>query len=139
MQLEHLNLVVSNIDAELVFYEAAFPHWHVRGSGESDWFGKPRQWLHFGDDDQYLTFNDNGVGENRDLADHQVGLAHFAFVTSDIAGVQKRLAEAGFDIAKDGAGDPYRTNFYYIDPAGYEVEFVEYHSDQPAERNRYVV
>ena len=138
MQLEHLNLVVSDIDAELAFYQAAFPHWHIRGSGESDWFGKPRQWLHFGDDYQYLTFNDNGVGENRVLADHQIGLAHFAFVTSDIAGVQKRLEEAGFLIAKDGAEDPYRTNFYYIDPAGYEVEFVEYHSDQPAERNRYV-
>lgn len=138
MQLEHINLVVSDINAELAFYRAAFPHWRVRGSGESEWSGKARKWLHFGDDYQYLTFNDNGIGENRDLAGHQVGLAHFAFVTSDLARLEQRLQDAGFTKDKDGAEDLYRTNVYYIDPAGYEVEFVEYHSDLPSERNRYV-
>lgn len=138
MHLEHLNLVVTDIEAELEFYRAAFPHWQVRGSGRSPWYGKPRTWLHFGDDEQYLTFNDNGVGENRDLAGHQVGLAHFAFVTTDLEGLLERLARAGFDKNKDGADDPYRSNVYFIDPAGYEVEFVQYHSDLPQERNRYV-
>ncbi len=137
MQLEHLNLVVTDIDAVLEFYRVAFPHWRVRGSGQSDWYGKPRKWLHFGDDYQYLTFNDNGVGENRDLSGHQVGLAHFAFVTSDLKGLVERLGAAGFTKDKEGPEDPFRRNVYYIDPAGYEVEFVEYHSDQPAERNRY--
>ena len=137
MHLEHLNLVVADIDAELAFYRAAFPHWRERGSGKGTWSDKPRTWLHFGDDEQYLTFNDNGMGENRDLAGHQVGLAHFAFVTNDLAGVVERLAQAGFIKDKDGAYDPYRTNVYFIDPAGYEVEFVQYHSDLPEERNRY--
>ena len=137
MHLEHLNLVVADINAELAFYRAAFPHWRERGSGQSTWSDKPRTWLHFGDDEQYLTFNDNGVGENRDLAGHQVGLAHFAFVTNDLEGVVERLAQAGFVKDKDGADDPYRTNVYFIDPAGYEVEFVQYHSDLPEERNRY--
>ena len=137
LHLEHLNLVVNDIPQTLSFYQAAFPHWAVRGGGQNDWYGKPRSWVHFGDDYQYLAFNDNGVGENRDLKGHQVGLAHFAFATNDIKGVIARLQEAGFEIAVDGAEDKYRKNVYFIDPNGYEVEFVEYVSDIPSERNRY--
>lgn len=135
--LEHINLVVSDIKQALSFYQAAFPHWSIRGGGESKWYGKPRNWIHFGDNYQYIAFNDNGVGANRDLSGHQVGLAHFAFVTSDIKGVIERLSQAGFAIDKDGASDEYRSNVYFVDPDGYEVEFVQYHSDLPQERNRY--
>mgnify|MGYP000476914911 CR=1 FL=1 len=135
--LEHVNLVVRDIEKTLAFYQAAFPHWTVRGGGISEWYGKPRNWVHFGDNYQYLAFNDDGVGENRDLKGHQVGLAHFAFVTSDIKGVIERLAQAGFAVDKQGAEDAYRENVYYIDPNGYEVEFVQYLSDLPNDRNRY--
>ncbi len=137
LHLEHLNLVVNDIPQTLSFYQAAFPHWTVRGGGQNEWYGKPRSWVHFGDDYQYLALNDNGVGENRDLKGHQVGLAHFAFVTNDIKGVIARLQEAGFEISLDGAEDKYRKNVYFIDPNGYEVEFVEYISDIPSDRNRY--
>ncbi len=135
MQLEHINLVVNDISKTLDFYEAAFPHWRVRDEGDSPWYGKPRKWLHFGDDYQYLTFNDNGEGEPRDLTGHQPGLAHFAFVTNNIDAVVERLANAGYDIAKDGADEPHRRNVYFIDPNGIEVEFVQYLSDLPAQRN----
>ena len=135
LHLEHMNLVVSDIPATLKFYQAAFPHWRIRDAGASQWYEKPRKWLHFGDDYQYLTFNDNGVGDNRDLAGHQVGLAHFAFVTGNIDAVVQRLGEAGFAVAKDGADEPYRRNIYFVDPAGFEVEFVQYLSDSPQQRN----
>ncbi|MCB1700370.1 MAG: VOC family protein [Pseudomonadales bacterium] len=135
LKLEHLNLVVSDIPAELAFYQAAFPHWRVRDGGASEWHGKARQWLHFGDDYQYLTFNDNGVGENRDLGGHQTGLAHFGFITDDIDAVTKRLEDAGFQVSNPGATEPYRRNVYFIDPAGFEVEFVQYLSDLPEQRN----
>lgn len=135
LHLEHLNLVVGDIDAALAFYRAAFPHWRVRQRGASEWYGKPRQWLHFGDDYQYITFNDNGVGANRDLAGHQTGLAHFGFVTDNLDAMVKRLADAGFAVAKDGADEPYRRNVYFIDPSGFEVEFVQYLSDLPQQRN----
>lgn len=135
IQLEHLNLVVRDIEASLAFYRAAFPHWRIREEGEGDWNGKPRRWLHFGDDYQYLTFNDNGVGDNRDLAGHQTGLAHFAFVTANLDALLARLQEAGFGPSKDGADEPYRRNVYFIDPNGFELEFVQYLSDLPAERN----
>ena len=135
LHLEHLNLVVKDIPSALTFYQAAFPHWRVRDSGAGDWYGKHRKWLHFGDDYQYLTFNDNGDGDNRDLSGHQPGLAHFAFVTGNIDAVIERLAAAGFPVDKDGAEEPYRKNAYFIDPDGFEVEFVEYLSDIPEQRN----
>lgn len=135
LHLEHVNLVVSDVPAMLAFYQAAFPHWKVRDTGKGDWNGKPRTWLHFGDDYSYIVFSDNGEGDNRDLDGHQVGLAHFAYVTNNIDAVTERLVSAGYEIAKPGADNPFRKNVYFIDPAGFEVEFVEYLSDLPSERN----
>lgn len=135
IRLEHLNLVVRNMQETLNFYQAAFPHWKVRVEGEGDWYGVPRKWLHFGDDYNYLTFNDNGQSENRNLRSNDVGLAHFAFVTSNVDAVVKRMFDAGYDISHQGAENSHRKNVYFIDPNGYEVEFVEYLSDLPLERN----
>lgn len=135
LQLEHINLVVNDIPETLKFYQAAFPHWRVREEGQGPWYGKPRRWLHFGDDYQYLTLNDNGEGEARDLAGHQPGLAHFGFVTHNLDALVDRLREAGFEISHDGADDPHRRNVYFIDPSGIEVEFVQYGSDLPFQRN----
>lgn len=137
IKLEHLNLVVKHMEPTLRFYQAAFPQWSIRGEGESEWYGTQRKWLHFGDDYQYLTFNDNGQDENRILTSHQVGLAHFAFVTNNLSAIVTRLERAGFAIAKAGAESPFRKNCYFIDPNDYEVEFVEYLSDIPAQRNLY--
>lgn len=133
--LEHVNLVVSDLDATLRFYQTAFPHWQVRAKGEGQWYGKPRTWLHFGDDFQYIAMSGNGTGENRDLEGHQVGLAHFAFATSNLEALVERLQAGGYAIAKPGSDEPFRKNIYFVDPAGFEVEFVEYLSDLPEQRN----
>lgn len=135
MRLEHINLVVTDIPESLAFYQAAFPYWGIRSKGESLWSGVKRNWVHFGDDYQYLAFNDNGIEENRDLAGHQVGLAHFCYVTNNLDAVIIRLQQAGFEVAKSGALNDFRKNVYFIDPSGYEVEFVQYLSDIPSERN----
>lgn len=135
MRIEHLNIVVSDIEQSLKFYRAAFPHWQIRSEGESEWHGKPRRWLHFGDDYHYLALSDNGELENRDLTGHQIGLSHFAFEVTNLAAIIERLGHAGFINSSQGAENEYRKNIYYTDPAGFEVEFVEYLSDVPAERN----
>lgn len=135
IQLEHINLVVSDIPSMLTFYQAVFPHWHIRDEGTGDWYGKPRNWLHFGDDYQYIAMSDHGEGDNRELEGHQVGLAHFAYVTNNLDALINRLENAGFEIAKNGGNDVFRKNIYFIDPAGFEVEFVEYLSDDPKQRN----
>ena len=133
--LEHVNMVVKDIDASIAFYGAAFPHWRIREKQPGVWAGKPRTWVHFGDDYQYLVFGDNGEGDNRDLTGHQVGLAHIAFSVNNLDALVQRMEAAGFKPDKDGADEPFRKNIYYIDPAGFEVEFVEYLSDIPEERN----
>ena len=135
MYLEHVNLVASNIDSMLKFYQAAFPYWSIRSEGRGDWHGKPRRWVHFGDDRHYIAISDHGEGENRNLSGHQVGFAHFAYVTSNLNEVVARLNKTGFGISKQGSENPFRKNVYFIDPAGFEVEFVEYLSDIPSERN----
>lgn len=135
LQLEHLNLVIKDLNTSLAFYQAAFPHWGIRDKGHGEWYGKPRTWVHFGDAYQYLALNEFGEGENRDLTGHQVGLAHFAFVTNNIDAVITRLEKAGFNIDSPGAKNRHRRNVYFIDPDGFEVEFVQYLSDLPSERN----
>ena len=133
--LEHINLVVTDIEKSLKFYRAAFPHWHVRGGDKGEWSGKPRNWLHFGDDYQYLAISDFGEGENRDLEGHSMGLAHIAFAVHNLDALIKRLNTAGYPIFKNGSDDEYRKNIYFLDADGFEVEFTEYLSDLPHERN----
>ncbi|MBT0107047.1 VOC family protein [Vibrio alginolyticus] len=135
IQLEHINLVVKDIPEMLKFYQTAFPHWYVRDEGKGEWSGKPRNWLHFGDEYQYIAMSDHGEGENRELSGHQVGLAHFAYVTNNVDAIIKRLTDTGYPIAQPGADEPYRKNVYFVDPAGFEIEFVEYLADDPKLRN----
>jgi len=135
MKLEHLNLVVHNIETSLAFYKAAFPHWTIRAKGSGPWNGVQRNWIHFGDEQSYLALNDNGLDKNRVLEGYQIGLAHFAFVVTNLKSVITRLSNAGFTIADEGAKNAFRKNVYYIDPDGFEIEFVEYLSDLPYERN----
>ena len=135
MHLEHISLVITSLDRSLAFYRAAFPHWRIRTRGEGTWYGKPRIWVHFGDDYHYIALNEMGEGENRDLTGHQVGLAHFAYVTHNLDAVIKRLRQAGFEVTNPGDDNPHRRNVYFLDPDGFEVEFVQYLSDLPEERN----
>lgn len=137
MRIEHINLVVRNLDETLTFYRAAFPHWEVRGSGVQDWYGTQRTWMHFGDEKDYLAFADSGTGDNRNLESNIMGLAHFGFITENITATIERLQQAGFAIHKQGNNTEFRKNIYFLDPNGYEVEFVEYLSDNPKERNNY--
>ena len=135
IKFEHVNMVVSDLEKTLSFYQTAFPHWKVRAQGSRPWYGKPSNWIHFGDDYQYLAFSDHGEGSNRDLSGHSTGLAHIAFEVSNIEAMIERLTQQGFEIAIDGADSAVRKNVYFIDPDGFEVEFIEYLTDIPGERN----
>ena len=141
VRLEHVNLVMEDIQPTLDFLLIAFPHWKVRGEGEMVW-GRgenaiPRHWLHVGDDDYYLTLNDNGQGENRDVSTVQVGVAHIGFVVDNLAQLISRLAKQGFTVDITGQDHPFRQTVYYNDPAGFQFEFLQYHSDKPEEKNMY--
>ena len=141
VRLEHVNLVMKDIQPTLNFLLTAFPHWRVRGEGDMTW-GKgddaiQRHWLHVGDDDYYLTLNNNAQGEIRDVRSIQAGVAHLGFVVDDLASIIERLAAQGFTVDITGQNHPYRKTVYYNDPAGFQFEFLQYSSDKPAEKNMY--
>ncbi|WP_044618703.1 VOC family protein [Gynuella sunshinyii] len=135
MRIEHVNLIVTDIDASIRFYQAAMPHWSVRASGEMDWYGRHRHWVHFGDDYHYLTLNDHGDGRDRLQLMHQVGVAHVGIEISSVDQLLERMEQAGYTPHQQGKGDE-RQNAYFLDPDGTEIEFVQYFSDQPDVRNR---
>ncbi|PHR61787.1 MAG: glyoxalase [Robiginitomaculum sp.] len=136
VKLEHANLVVDDIQPTLDFLLAAFPHWRVRQSGLSHWNGTPRKWLHVGDDQTYLTLNDNGQGAPRDLAGNAPGLAHLGFTVHGIEALIERLDKKGYAPSSALEQQFARKNVYFtVESSGLEFEFVEYLSDDPAERN----
>lgn len=135
--LEHVNLVCGSMSGTLEFLRTAFPDWRVRGQGTSDWFGKTRRWLHFGDDDYYITLNEANRESNRDLKGHSPGLAHVGFRVTDLDELIQRLRDKGYEIEIVGADHPFRKNVYFVDPSGFEFEFVQYLSDASEERNQY--
>lgn len=137
VKLEHANLVVKSLDKTLAFLQVALPTWSVRGRGDSEWFGRKRQWLHFGTNDQYITLNDRAEGCNRDLKGYTPGLAHIGFVVEDLAALAVRLENAGHQIAIVSPLHSHRKSLYFHDPEGFEFEFVQYLSDVPSEKNQY--
>jgi catechol 2,3-dioxygenase-like lactoylglutathione lyase family enzyme len=134
IRLEHVNLVVKDMDATLGFIQTAFPDWGVRGQGDSDWYGKKRKWLHVGTDDNYITLNEGDGGQNRDLKGHSPGLAHIGFEVDDMEGISSRLQAKGYDVATIGADHPFRKTIYFVDPSGFEFEFIQYLSEKPKEK-----
>lgn len=141
-RLEHVNLVVTEIDPTAKFLMAAFPNWRVRGEGGGEWAGAPRRWAHIGDDDNYITLNEFKIpaaarGRHRDLQSAEPGLAHLGFEVSDLEAVVGRLSAAGYEPHHLGETHPHRRNLYYVNEEGLEFEFVEYSSAIPAEKNLY--
>jgi hypothetical protein len=128
MLLEHANLSVGSIDAMLRFLQAAFPECRVRGRGEQN--GVP--WVHVGVDDSYVALTEVGqpVPEVGDLN-------HLGYVVDDLEAVAQRLAAAGFREGFQSPPHPYRKRRYFHDADDREWEFVEYLSDDPAQRNDY--
>lgn len=141
VRLEHANLVVKEFQPTLDFLQAAFPSWKIRGQGTMSWGAEgnneQRQWLHFGDDDYYLTLNDNGQGEARPPNSREVGLAHLGFVVDNLAEIMHNLAKHNYQPAIISRDHPFRKSVYYNDPTGLQFEFLQYSSEQAEQKNMY--
>lgn len=135
LKLEHANLTVTDIDDMVRFLRTAFPNFRVRhDEGE----GTDR-WVHVGTDDYYIALNQAGESEQerRVLYSKTPGFNHLAWQIDDADGLRKRLLEAGFKDSTLPNSHPFRKRVYFFDPDGNEWEFVEYLSEEPAERNDY--
>jgi catechol 2,3-dioxygenase-like lactoylglutathione lyase family enzyme len=137
LRLEHANIIVRNIDQAVRFLQAAFPAFEVRHEGSN----AGRRWLHIGTGDTYLALSEatKEPAERWQPYTGKPGVNHLGFEVDDVDGVRERLAAAGFRDSTYPSAHPHRRRVYFHDADGNDWEFVQYLSDDPAERNDYAL
>lgn len=136
--LEHANITVSDIDEAIQFLTTAFPHFKVRGQGESESDGVIRKWLHIGTDETYIALEQISLEDQGNRTPYQdVGINHIGFVVNDVDSLIARLKEAGYSESISVEPHPYRKRSYFYDRDGIEYEFIEYLTNNRDKRNDY--
>lgn len=134
MYLEHANLTVPSIEAATRFLQTAFPEFQIRGGGDRT----TGRWQHVGTDVTYLALQQEAEHrpDPRTPYVHD-GVHHLGFVVDDVDGLAQRLTQAGYRENALSEHHPARIRRYFFDSAGMEWEFVQYLTDDLAERNAY--
>jgi len=135
IRLEHANIVVRDIAAATRFLSAAFPEFLVRREGLND----GRRWMHIGTDNTYIALNEASAESAEKWVPYsgKPGVNHLGYEVEDVGALRDRLAAAGFTESTYPNNHPHRKRVYFNDADGNDWEFVEYCSDDPAERNDY--
>lgn len=136
VRLEHANMCVQNVDAMISFLRAAFPEFRVRGKGISK---MGTTWLHIGTDNTYIALqeaNSENASEWKPYSGAP-GVNHLAYEVDNVDELRKRLLAGGFQESTVPNSHPFRKRIYFYDPEGNDWEFVQYLSENPAERNDY--
>ena len=135
IRMEHANMIVRNIDETVRFLRAAFPDFKVRREGNDD----RERWMHIGTDDTYIALNESSdePAEKWVPYDGKPGINHLGYEVDDVDALRDRLAAAGFKDSTYPNSHPHRKRVYFYDADGNDWEFVQYFSDDPAERNDY--
>ena len=138
IRLEHANLQVRDVDEMVRFLRTALPDFRIRAEGRN-WSGN--RWVHVGTADAYLSVNQatEELAEKRAPYGPQPGLNHLGFEVSDVRTLRARLLAGGYRETTVPNEHPHRTRVYFHDPEGNDWEFVEYHSQDPRERNDYAI
>ena len=134
MRLEHANLSVVDVEAVTRFLHAVDPSFVVRGDGTD---GQGRPWRHVGNQNFYVALQSVPPSEVRTPYSNSPGLNHLGWEVGDVGGLEARMRAAGFEPNLADDTHPARRRLYFYDPDGNDWEFVEYLSDDPAERNSY--
>ena len=135
--VEHVNATVQDVDHAVRFLTTALPDWRVRGSGTMDWFGKPMHWVHVGDDGHYIALQSGGVGAGVDWRSNGSGMKHVGIVVPSVQPVVDRLQAAGFELDHWGGETAHRKSVYVMLGDDFQVEFVEYRTQDATLRNSY--
>lgn len=137
VRMEHANLSVRHFDEAVRFVKTAFPVFEVRYEGVNN----GRRWMHIGTDDTYLALSEATAEAAEAWTPYsgKPGVNHLGFVVDDADAVRGRLAAAGFRDSTYPNNHPHRKRVYFYDADGNDWEFVEYLSDDPAERNDYAL
>lgn len=137
LQLEHVNITVRDMDEAIRFLRTALGDLVVRGGGQSDQGTWVKKWCHLGTDSVYVAIEEVSVAAKGDRAGaEKTGINHAGFVVEDVEAIQRKMEQAGYSSAM-AEPHPYRKRLYVTDREGITWEFVQYLSDDPAERNDY--
>ncbi len=136
VRLEHANLIVRDIVEMTRFLQTAFPEFRVRAEGKT-WTGG--RWSHVGTDETYIALSEatEEPAERWVPYSGKPGTNHLGYEVDDAEALRQRLASAGYRESTVPNDHPHRRRLYFYDGEGNDWEFVEYRSDDPAERNDY--
>ncbi len=136
IRLEHANLMVRDVDRMLDFLKAAFPDFEIRREGKT-WQGQ--RWLHVGTNDTYIALTQASEEPAEQWVPYagKPGLNHLGYEVDDVEALRSRLRAAGYRDSTVPNKHPHRRRVYFYDALGNDWEFVQYESDDPAERNDY--
>lgn len=135
-KLEHANIVVEDIERMIRFLQTAFPDFVVRWEWKTD---DGRRAIHIGNEHTYLALNE----ATKEAAPKWVpysgapGTNHLGYEVDDADALQQRMTAAGYRDSTVPNKHPHRKRVYFYDEEGNDWEFVQYYSDNPAERNDY--
>ena len=137
-RLEHANICVRSIDIMTRFLQTAFPDFRIRSHGISS---TGTTWAHIGTDETYIALNlaTNNSRPQWQPYSGEVGVNHLAYEVNDVEALRQRLIASGYRESTVPNAHPHRKRIYFYDPEGNDWEFVQYVSQDPAERNDYVL
>ena len=139
--IEHANVTVLDMDEALRFLTTAFPHFQVRGGGESADGAKRKKWCHLGTETIYIAIEQSSTVDQpkADGGSPAARINHVGFVVDDVAEIKRKTEAAGYSRNALIDESPSRRRLYVDDGSGLTWEFVEYLSDDPVVRNDYSV
>ena len=134
-RLEHANICVRDIEPMIRFLKTAFPEFQVRGKGICN----GTQWVHIGTQETYLALNQAKEDPGKRLTPYSgvPCVNHLAYEVDDVEALRARMQSAGYRNSTPPNIHPHRKRVYFYDPEGNDWEFVQYFSQDPAERNDY--
>lgn len=121
--IEHINLTVADPDKTASMLCQLFD-WHIRWSGDSMLNGYT---VHVGDEDQYLALYRPGKTPATASDSYSMinGLNHIAIVVDDLADIEGRVMQAGYEPNNHGDYEPGK-RFYFREENNIEFEIVSY-------------
>ena len=136
VRLEHANLTVSDVEGMIRFLQTAFPEFQVRGEGLSH---DGSRWVHIGTQATYIALSPAKAEPEKRWMPYRgmPGVNHLAYEVDDVEVLCERMKAAGYRDSTPLNTHPYRKRRYFYDPEGNDWEFVQYLSQDPAERNDY--
>ena len=97
------------------------------------------RWVHVGTDETYIALSPASAKPEKRWTPYRglPGVNHLAYEVDDAEALRQRLASAGYRESTPPNAHKYRKRVYFYDPEGNDWEFVQYLSQDPAQRHDY--